>query len=265
MTSRNTKSAAAPRGRGTTARTGRSAAAATPTGNAPRTGTAVRGGAVTRAAAPAAAGRRGQGRPPRADAEDTRARLIAATRALLHTTKPAKVTRFDIAREAGVDPALVRYYFGNKSAVFAEVIRSVTEELKTRRAALPKHGPVVERLRAYLGVWLEVFTENPHFHELVVEQVFYADEKEAPQRLRKFVERAYPELAELVAEGVAGGELRDTEPRFVYLAIVALTEFFATASPLVEALFGRRDAVLGLRDDYGAFAADLLIDGLRRR
>ena len=209
--------------------------------------------------------KRAQGRPPKADAEATRARLIAATRALLHKTKPAKITRDDIAREAGVDPALVRYYFGNKSAVFGEVIRVVSEELKSRRAALPATGPVVERLAAYLQVWLDVFTENPHFHELVVEQIFNAEEADAQQRLKRFVERAYPELETLVREGIANGELRDAEPRFVYLSIVALTEFFATASPLVEALFGRRGAAAKLRADYGKFAAGLLIDGMRRR
>lgn len=209
--------------------------------------------------------KRAQGRPPRADAEATRARLISATRALLHKTKPAKITRDEIAREAGVDPALVRYYFGNKSALFDEVIRVVSEELKERRAALPASGTVAERLAAYLQVWLDVFTENPHFHELVVEQVFNAEEADAPQRLKRFVERAYPELESLVREGVANGELRDAEPRFVYLSIVALTEFFATASPLVGALFGKRGAAAKLRADYGKFAADLLLDGMRRR
>ncbi len=219
---------------------------------------------VARASA-TAVGRRGQGRPPRADSEFTRARLIAATRALLHKNKPAKITRFDIARAAGVDPALVRYYFGNKAAVFSEVIRVVSEELKLRRAALPATGTVIERLQAYLQVWLEVFTDNPHFHELVVEQVFYADETGAPQRLRKFIERAYPELEALVREGIANGELRTADPRFVYLSIVALTEFFATASPLVDALFGKRGAAARQRAEYGRFAAGLLIDGLRQR
>ncbi len=218
-----------------------------------------------RKAAPGKPAKRTQGRPPRADPESTKAKLIAATRALMHGTKPARITRFDIAREAGVDPALVRYYFGNKSAVFAEVIRVVSVELAAKRDALPKTGPVIDRLRAYLQAWLEVFVDNPHFHELVVEQVFYADEDASPQRLKKLISRAYPELERLIAEGVASGELRQTEPRFIYLAIIGVTEFFATASPLVEALFGKRGAATTLHRQYGDFAASLLIDGLRRR
>jgi hypothetical protein len=55
------------------------------------------------------------------------------------------------------------------------------------------------------------------------------------------------------------------EPRFVYLAMVGLCEFFATASPLVEELFGRRRGAASLGRDYARFAADLLVDGLRRR
>lgn len=209
--------------------------------------------------------RRAQGRPPRADAEATRARMIAAARELLHHTKPARITRHDIARAAGVDPALVRYYFGDKSAVFAEVIRVVTTELSDKRAALPTSGPVVDRLCAYLAVWLETFSANPHYHELVVEQVFYAESADGEARLERFVERAFPQLAALYAEGVASGELRAEEPRFVYLSVIALSEFFATAAPLVEVLFGRRGRAKRLRERYREFASRLLLDGLRQR
>jgi AcrR family transcriptional regulator len=209
--------------------------------------------------------RRGQGRPAQADAEATRALIVAATRALLREKKPARITREEIARRAGVDPALVRYYFGDKTSLFTEVILRVADELRARMNALPQSGPALDRLRDQLGAWLATFLDNPHFHDLVVDRVFYGEDPAARELLDRFVRRAFPTIEEAVTAGIEAGEIRPVEPRFVYLALVGLCEFFATASPLVEALFGRRRNAATLGRDYARFAADLLVDGLRRR
>lgn len=207
-------------------------------------------------------GRKGR---PRAD-DDKRLLIIRAARQLLKLHKPANITRDAIARTAGVDPALIRYYFGDRSALLREVVWQTTDELHAKLEALSEvPGGAIDRLRARLKVWLEVFASNPHYSELVVENVFYGDQDEGRHMLKTFVRRALPDLEKLVAEGVAAGEIRNVEPRFVYLTLIALAEYYATAAPLVAELFGSRTAVTRNLDAYGDYAADLLIDGLRRR
>lgn len=209
--------------------------------------------------------KRGQGRPPQADADLRRANILAATRVLLKERSPAKITRFDIGRAAKVDPALIRYYFGDKSMLFREVIRECIDDLRRRRNALPAGGTTAEKLRARLKVWLDFFSETPHFHELVIEEVFFGEANEARDLLSQFVQRVYPDLEALVKTGIREGDLRSVEPRFVYIALIALCEFFVTAAPLVEELFGVDRMDKRLIGSYGDFAADLLVEGLKRR
>ncbi len=205
--------------------------------------------------------KRAQGRPARADAEATRALIVAAARELLRHKKPARVSREEIARAAGVDPGLVRYYFGDKNALFPHVIRAIGDDLNARLDALPAAASPLEQLRLHAGVWVQVFVEDPHFHELVVDRVFHGEGPEAKAILDRFVQRAYPRVERILAAGMKQGEIRRADPRFVYLAFIGLCEFFATAGPLVERLFERDAAALSSR--YAAFVAELLADGLR--
>jgi AcrR family transcriptional regulator len=211
-------------------------------------------------------GRTRQGRPRLQDIDDKRSAIISATRELMKTQKPANITREAVARTAGVDPALIRYYFGDKGALFREVVWQTTDELHRKLAAVQEApGTTIERLRARLHVWLDVFVSNPHYSELVVENVFYGGLPESEEMLKTFVQRAFPDVERLVSEGVASGEIRAVEPRFVYLTLIGLAEYYATAAPLIAELFGTPDAPREQAQAYGRYAADLMIDGLRQR
>lgn len=209
--------------------------------------------------------KRGKGRPMQADAEITKARIVEATRELLRHRKPASITREAVARAAKVDPGLVRYYFGNTNNLFAHVIRKIGDDLHARLAALRPAPSALDQLRDQARVWLQVFLDDPHFHDLVVDRVFHSEDRTAFEMRERFMERAYPRVEKLVSSGVRRGELRKADPRFVYLAFIGLCEFFATAGPLVERLFGGRRGAARLAPAYGRFVAGLLADGLRRR
>src|SRR4051812_37632865 len=67
--------------------------------------------------------KRGQGRP--ADNTVGKETVLATARKLVKEHPPARVTISLIAREAGVDPALVRYYFGDRSNLLLAVAESM--------------------------------------------------------------------------------------------------------------------------------------------
>lgn len=216
---------------------------------------------TNRPARPAAAPRRRQGRPATAEAAVGRERVIAAARELLRTTKPARLTIEAVARHAGVDARLVRYYVGDRAALHHAVIESLLREREAERARLEAIAPPAAQLAARLASTLAMFVADPHYHELVVEEVFQGDDRFAQGVLADFVDGAYPPVRRMVEAGVAAGDFAPVDPRFVYLALFALPEFLVTARPLVEGLFGRPlDARLAAQ--FRAFAERLLVRGL---
>jgi len=80
-----------------------------------------------------------RGRPPKDESADTRATILDAAEALFSEHGFDAVTQRQVARTAGVDSALLHYYFGDKRGLFDAVF--------LRRAEILNH----ERLQALDG------------------------------------------------------------------------------------------------------------------
>lgn len=210
--------------------------------------------------------RRAQGRPVNRD-EVGRQALIDAACALLKSMPPAKISRAEVARFAGVDPALVRYYFGDKNSLFAAVLLDILAGLRAareRRSAT--QGDPAERLRGRVRDAVRLFQEHPHFHELVVDLIFSGREKGARTAWRRdVVSTSVAEMSQILVDGAGRGEFRIVEPRFLHLVVIAGAMFFASSPALIEDMFGAGARSADMAAQFADFLADVLIHGVARR
>jgi len=105
--------------------------------------------------------RRGPGRP--ADGGDRRTAIVDAARSQFAAKGYAAASVRGIAREAGVDPALVHHYFGTKEQVFVAAMElpfDPAERLPEVLAGDPAH--VGERLvRLFVTTWDDPAFRSP--------------------------------------------------------------------------------------------------------
>ncbi len=205
------------------------------------------------------AARTGRGRP--ADAVGREAILKAAER-VLRRIPPPSITRLAIAEEAGVDPNLVRYYFGTVPELMSEVVLSTH---KTIFNALDEAPPddAIDWLRLRIQKWLAMFIENPFHHQLLL-QVMYADlESEEHTAWVKSLSRSIGYTEHGLKVGSENGQLRTVDPRFLQLALLGMTEFFANNGDIIADLFGKDATPENLQQDYLEFVTDLVLNGLR--
>ena len=210
--------------------------------------------------------RRAPGRPA-ADGEDLRARLLDAAVVCFSRHGIAATPLRAIAAEAGVNAALLHYYFGDKAqlqqAVVAERVLPAFAEL---RAPLLAQGDDVAGLVAAFvaGVgaivatrpWLpalwvrEVLCEGGALRELLFNEI-------APQLPRMMVAR--------FAAAQARGDLDpDLDPRLLMVSLVGLTMFPLAGAPVWRRIFdlGDGDAAAIGYDDIRRHALVLLDRGL---
>ena len=94
-----------------------------------------------------------RGRRP--GAPDTRAGILAAARAQFATQGFTRTTIRGVAREAGVDPALVHHYFGSKDDLFVAALELPVDPRTVIVPALSGglDGAAERLLAAFLSVW----------------------------------------------------------------------------------------------------------------
>jgi len=202
---------------------------------------------------------RGKGRPTIRGSVGKDA-LVAAAREALKRKPPGEITLQEIAQIAGVDPALIRYYFGQLTDLFTEAAVEITRELRGRLASLiVEKGTAREKIKRRIHVYLEVFRANPNYHRLIIESVHLSDNPNRQVVLR-LLRQSLEELEDIVREGAATGELKNVDARFLQLGIAAMCEFFFSAHPIFAGIFGSEANEASFVETYANFVTDLMTE-----
>lgn len=206
--------------------------------------------------------KRAPGRQPRDDAADLRAQLLDAALACFVAQGIAATSLRDIARRAGVTPALVHYYFGDK----ARLQHSVVEErlwpvMVQVHAGVHEAGDGVENLvAAFVGGLVRAVAAHPWLPTLWVREILC----EGGALREVMIERVGPVLPRVLAERFTAaqqhGQLNpQLDPRLIVVSLVGLTMFPLASAPIWQQLFGAGE--LGA-DEVQRHALALLVRGL---
>jgi len=206
---------------------------------------------------------RSKGRPTNGQSAVGAEVLIEATRKLLRTRSPREITRKEIADFAKVDPALIRYYFRDKENLLLAATMQIEREHRAREhAAVTAAVTPADKLKAKIRVLIEVMVENPHYNQLIQEQIHFGTNKEALQARHEMVGNSVAELKAILAEGAETGELKPIAPEFLHVAMIGMCQLFFNRRPLLEELFQRKVTPQALADDYFEFVSGLILDGI---
>jgi len=188
--------------------------------------------------------------------------LIAAARKLLQELPPAQVTIAAIGREAGADPALIRYYFGNREALLFEVARQITEP--SGNIAIPPDGDVADQLEAFIHRTFRFTRSAKYMQRLMTEELGAAKSPEIQRKVSEF-QHTPVEFYEALKARDGGSKLNDYDPLFLHLAVIGISDFFQSGAAVVKMLAPEGADLAALEKQYEEFAVRLLLDGLRRR
>jgi TetR/AcrR family transcriptional regulator len=180
----------------------------------------------------------------RGEPEKTRAAILKAATHEFASEGVAGARTDQIARSAGVNKALLYYYFKDKEALYGAVVDSIFEGMRDRLVeVLDSELPPRKKIMKYVGTHFDYVASSPHFPRVVQQEMMRGGRKKSPHLKRIAQNNFVPifsRLSELFRQGAESGDFREVDVRhFVVCMVGSIVHYFNTVP--FAAAFGERN------------------------
>lgn len=170
-------------------------------------------------------------------------RIIVAARSVFLRKGYTGARMQDIADEAGINKALLHYYFRSKEKLFEVIFREAFDLLIPKVVDIfASDSHFFDKLRAFVSVYVNMAMENPYIPLFVLNQLHTN-----PDQFRKpFAAVAkripLPQFREEISRAVKQGIIRPVEPHQLIMHIMSLCLFPSMARPMFQLVMQVTDA-----------------------
>jgi AcrR family transcriptional regulator len=169
-----------------------------------------------------------------ARADESRAKILAAAERAFAGEGLAGARTDAIAAEAGVNKALLYYYFKSKESLYEAVIEEHLRDFnKQALAILEAPGSARVLLLRYLELHFD-FISKRRQHAPLFQQLIMKGGKPPERLFRKHIVPRADALRRLLVRGIQSGEFRKNDPFHTSVSIAALIVFYFSAAPMLR-------------------------------
>lgn len=145
----------------------------------------------------------------------------------------------DIADEAGINKALLHYYFSNKEKLFEMIFMEAASRLFPKiNAIFESDQPLFDKIRSFCEEYIEEVMDSPYLPMFVLYEInqdpVYFMKKLMPPGLRP---NPMHFIAQMETE-VKKGTIKPISPLQLMMNLISLTIFPFVAKPMIQANLG---------------------------
>src|SRR6185312_1101567 len=183
------------------------------------------------------------GRPgSRGEPEKTRAAILKSALEEFSHEGVTGARTDEIARRAGVNKALLYYYFKDKDGLYAAALEQVFTGLHDHVMTVLDNPrlPAKEKLMKYVASHFDYIASSPVYPRLVQREFMRTSGKGlspvASRILERFGKPIYTKLTGLIQQGVASGEFRKVDPQQTLTSILGTIIFYFISLPAQQVM-----------------------------
>jgi TetR/AcrR family transcriptional regulator len=144
-----------------------------------------------------------------------------------------------IARFAGVNKALLYYYFKDKESLYEAVLDQVFSGVRQAiHSAVSQKVSPRERLKAYVRAHFDFIASNPFYPRIVQAEFLRAgsDSTRVQRVAKRYFRPTFADLSALLNEGANNGDFRRVDPIQFIPSMIAVIVFYFTTAPIMRVM-----------------------------
>ncbi len=145
----------------------------------------------------------------------------------------------DIADEAGINKALLHYYFRNKELLFERIFLDAAQQIFPRiNAMFQSELPLFQKIENFVEAYMAVVMENPYLPIFVLTEI-NRDPKRFLKKLWPSHSKPDPQpLLKQIQEEVTAGRIKPIDPASLLVNMLSLVLFPFVGRPMMQQVIG---------------------------
>jgi len=166
------------------------------------------------------------------DAEATKANIIQNAMMLFAKNGYDATTADEIAKECGVNKAMIFYYYKNKAGLYSAVMSHALESIHNEVITSDKCcvSPLAD-LEAFIKTYATYCDTHPYLPALILRELSDSG-AHLPEMMFESLRKLFTLLSGILKEGEAQGIFHNVTPMIVHFMIVGTINLLVTTKPL---------------------------------
>ncbi len=196
--------------------------------------------------------------------QSTEQKILVAAREVFIEQGLAGARMQDIADKAGINKALLHYYFRSKDKLFEMVFQEAAMKFLPKVSMLfEAEMPLFDKIRVFVDNYIGMLMENPFIPLFVLNEVHKSPE----DYITKLWGGRTPPVAEFAAHvqrEIAAGNIRPIKPFHLMMNMISMCVFPFVGRPIVKGVFKlEHDQFMQMMEERKTLVADFVINSIK--
>jgi TetR/AcrR family transcriptional regulator len=197
--------------------------------------------------------------------ESTKQRILEAARKVFLEKGMAGARMQDIANEAGINKALLHYYFTSKDMLFEQIFLHTSATFVPHlNGVIESEAPLFEKIEHICEDYISMLMRNPYMPLFLINEV----NKQDGDFLKRMWGKQKPNLTffiQQVQSEVKKGNIKAIHPAHLYMNIMSMCVFPFLGKPMVQFMTKLSDKeFMMLMEERKKLVARFIIDSIRK-
>jgi TetR/AcrR family transcriptional regulator len=152
-----------------------------------------------------------------------------------------KATTQQIADEAGVNRALIHYYFRSRDLLFKTVLEEAISETRDKvDSVFNSNEPFKTKISKYLDVFIDRNAEFPYIQNFIVTEIMRDANKMKEYSSRK-KSHMMKHIVPLLNAEIKSGGMKPIDPEHFIVNMMSMCSYPLVAKPMIQSMFSYDD------------------------